>query len=256
MNILVDDGVARLCDFGLSRLVHQQELGDLTATTVYDGPERYMAPEIFASVDVQRVIPTYEGDIYALGCIMLEVGVRPNKLGYSQVNVQFIEGVYPFQRLSSNREVIDAILSRLPPALRCESTHTSPTTMDALWTLLDTCWGEPSSRPSIVAVVECVAGLVNSEGAKVSSPIVTNGPSCRNTDHMGGQAGGLEEGRLLYRTSACSDIAGAGRPWWGWKWIGRNNAADELSSERNLVKTLGIPVSTEGDKKKRLCRVV
>jgi serine/threonine protein kinase len=42
----------------------------MTTTTVYTGTERYLAPELLTA-DV--AVPTTESDVYALGCIGLEV---------------------------------------------------------------------------------------------------------------------------------------------------------------------------------------
>jgi serine/threonine protein kinase len=226
MNILIDQaGVCRICDFGLSTLVHQQELGDLTKTTVRDGPERYLAPEIFASVDSHPAILTSEGDIYSLGCIILEVGVGPSKLGYSQTIVQFIEGVYPFQRLATNHQVIDAILGRLPPASRCESNHNLPTMTDTLWTLLDACWGEPSSRPNVATVVKCVASLANAEGAQCLTALACIGSRCSSTHYWTAPTcdmkGATTKDSLPRSIGAHGQAGGNHGKWRRWKWSGR-----------------------------------
>ncbi|KZV95678.1 kinase-like protein, partial [Exidia glandulosa HHB12029] len=67
-NVLIsDDGVARLCDFGLSRLLveHSQSI---THTGVR-GSSRWMAPELF--LDGER--HSSYSDIWAMGCLLLEV---------------------------------------------------------------------------------------------------------------------------------------------------------------------------------------
>jgi len=45
----------------------------MTTTSPYTGTERYKAPELFASIDNVHPLATFEGDIYALGCITFEV---------------------------------------------------------------------------------------------------------------------------------------------------------------------------------------
>ena len=69
------DGVAKLCDFGLVRLADWEGPAGMTTTSAYTGTERYKAPELFISPDNRHPVATMEGDIYSLGCIMLEVCV-------------------------------------------------------------------------------------------------------------------------------------------------------------------------------------
>ncbi|KZV99874.1 kinase-like protein [Exidia glandulosa HHB12029] len=67
-NVLVsDDGVARLCDFGLSRLLLEHS-PSITHTKVR-GTSRWMAPELLL-VDGER--HSYESDIWACGCLFIE----------------------------------------------------------------------------------------------------------------------------------------------------------------------------------------
>ncbi|KIM20542.1 hypothetical protein M408DRAFT_81867, partial [Serendipita vermifera MAFF 305830] len=82
-NVLVDDiGAARLCDFGLVRLADWDGPAGMTTTSPYTGTERYKPPELFISKENRRPVATFEGDIYSLGCVILEVrqplfGFRP-----------------------------------------------------------------------------------------------------------------------------------------------------------------------------------
>jgi serine/threonine protein kinase len=69
-NILIDDlGNARICDFGLSRFTFENGKSGMTSTSDHTGTVRYLAPEFF----VYETKATIAGDIYALGCICLEV---------------------------------------------------------------------------------------------------------------------------------------------------------------------------------------
>lgn len=66
-NILVNnDGHAVLCDFGLSAAL-QDDSTALTTSNSGVGCPRYLAPERMEGK------PTLEGDIYAFGCVGLEV---------------------------------------------------------------------------------------------------------------------------------------------------------------------------------------
>lgn len=64
-----NDGVARLCDFGQLRL----DAGPAGMTTIspFTGTLRYMAPELADSNP--DTVSSYEGDVYSLGCVALEV---------------------------------------------------------------------------------------------------------------------------------------------------------------------------------------
>jgi serine/threonine protein kinase len=69
-NIMIDDhGVARICDFGLVRLLSNEHNGD-KMTSTYTGTPRYLAYELVAA---EQPIPTPASDIHALGCVGLDV---------------------------------------------------------------------------------------------------------------------------------------------------------------------------------------
>jgi serine/threonine protein kinase len=79
-NVLVDkDGVAKLCDLGLVRLVDWEGSRGLTTTSPYTGTALYKAPELFISLVNRIPVATFEGDIYAIGCILLEVRMQVHK---------------------------------------------------------------------------------------------------------------------------------------------------------------------------------
>ena len=62
--LLTIDGTVKVCDFGIARLIHQQQT-DLTAPHTAIGTSAYMAPEQAsgAAVDART-------DLYALGCVL------------------------------------------------------------------------------------------------------------------------------------------------------------------------------------------
>lgn len=66
-NVLVDDtGRAILCDFGMSVALDFTPTG--FTTSIVGGATRYLAPEL-----MEPVPRTLAGDIYAFGCISLQV---------------------------------------------------------------------------------------------------------------------------------------------------------------------------------------
>jgi serine/threonine protein kinase len=68
---LIDDGgSAKICDFGLARVIMEEENSGLTTTTAHTGTSRYLAYEL---VMAEAGIPTTSSDIYAAGCVGLEV---------------------------------------------------------------------------------------------------------------------------------------------------------------------------------------
>lgn len=79
-NVLIDDsGNPRICDFGLVHIFLEEEHTGLTTTSVHTGTDRYLAPELL-SEDGER--PSTASDVWALGCIGLEVRFLSFKLGY------------------------------------------------------------------------------------------------------------------------------------------------------------------------------
>ena len=70
-NVFVDkDGVLRIGDFGLSRMVSDESLW-LTSATQAGGTVRWMAPELFMTGAVKE----WTSDVYAFGMTVLEVTV-------------------------------------------------------------------------------------------------------------------------------------------------------------------------------------
>lgn len=64
-NVLIRDRTAYVCDFGLSHVSDTLE----GCTTVVETPWRWQAPELLGNG--QKTTP--EGDVYAFGCVFLEV---------------------------------------------------------------------------------------------------------------------------------------------------------------------------------------
>jgi len=71
-NVLIDDlGAPRICDFGLAQALLETGNSGMTTTSEHTGTTRYLAPELVASEE--NVLPTMASDVYALGCLGLEV---------------------------------------------------------------------------------------------------------------------------------------------------------------------------------------
>ncbi|KIM29312.1 hypothetical protein M408DRAFT_328957 [Serendipita vermifera MAFF 305830] len=126
-NVLVDNsGQARLCDLGCVRSVNGR---DLATSTPYTGTERYKAPELFISETNPRPVASLQGDIYALGCIHVEI----------------VENIVPFGQVE-NDDLRNVIRKGDPPA-------SPPPQLSAekrrIWNLLQACWGEDLDRPPI-----------------------------------------------------------------------------------------------------------
>lgn len=71
-NILIDDRLnARICDFGIARILIEEGTSGLTTTSDHTGTERYLAYELVVSDELH--LPTTFSDIHALACIGYEV---------------------------------------------------------------------------------------------------------------------------------------------------------------------------------------
>ncbi|MFI2712230.1 protein kinase [Micromonospora sp. NPDC018662] len=72
--MLLRTGAVKVLDFGMGRILDENEAGKVTSTGMTVGTARYMAPEQFAAAAV-----TQAADLYALGCVLFELltGVPP-----------------------------------------------------------------------------------------------------------------------------------------------------------------------------------
>jgi serine/threonine protein kinase len=76
LNVLIDkNGVGQLCDFGLARLIQAKSGSGMTTTTAHTGTVRYLAYELVKCNN--KATPTTATDMYALGCLALEVRRLP-----------------------------------------------------------------------------------------------------------------------------------------------------------------------------------
>jgi serine/threonine protein kinase len=76
LNVLVDDnGVAKICDFGLLRLVRESAPTGMTTTSSHTGTTRYLSYELVSDGDDDDPKPTTASDVYALACIGMQVRI-------------------------------------------------------------------------------------------------------------------------------------------------------------------------------------
>ncbi|EMD36772.1 hypothetical protein CERSUDRAFT_95042 [Gelatoporia subvermispora B] len=142
-NIVVDeDGVACLCDFGISTLTQNIELYTTPTGSPGAGTLRWKAPELMEeSLDPQGTTHprhTLGSDIYAFGMTMWEMftGLLPYHTVHTQiVAVRILEGYLPSR----------------PPY----SWTTEIGLSDEIWALMDDTWAKaPAKRPNIDEVLE------------------------------------------------------------------------------------------------------
>ncbi|KZS87881.1 kinase-like protein, partial [Sistotremastrum niveocremeum HHB9708] len=140
-NIFVSDrGHPVLADFGLSRLEELDEVFTTSSITSSSanpkGTTRYMAPEMFDSFSPK---PSKATDIWALGCLMLEVIAR----------------ILPYANCKKDPQVIHNIITKKPPYESVTSGASSSGACPKAWELCINCWTlNPSSRPDVAKVKE------------------------------------------------------------------------------------------------------
>ncbi|KDQ12098.1 hypothetical protein BOTBODRAFT_77498, partial [Botryobasidium botryosum FD-172 SS1] len=130
VNVFVkDDGEACLGDFGLSRFIQKISTG--LTTTVFSGTPRWMAPELYFPSGDELAPVTKEGDIYAFGCLAVEI----------------LTDQWPWYGIQSDHEVMLRVYEgQMSP--RPEGELAACELSDELWTLIKFCWQyDPSRRP-------------------------------------------------------------------------------------------------------------
>ncbi|KAG8815042.1 hypothetical protein FRC17_000878 [Serendipita sp. 399] len=136
VNVLIgDDEEARLCDFGLVRLILEDGHSGLTTTTAHDGMARYLSQEL---VTIDDAWPTRESDCHALGCIGLE----------------FIYLRRPYARRVHSGPIYSDIAKGVPPAKRPHDVNIHLGHI-LLWNLFEGCWNpDILQRPSSTQIYD------------------------------------------------------------------------------------------------------
>ncbi|KAG8938822.1 Negative regulator of mitotic exit [Tulasnella sp. 424] len=127
-NVVVsDEGNAKICDFGISKLVQENPSG-FTTTTSVKGTLRYSSPEM---LDLDGMSTT-SSDVWAFGMLILHV--RTNKL--------------PYVTVLSDVKVILAIINGEKPL---PENYPELPAADPLWDIMRECWDDdPAKRPGMV----------------------------------------------------------------------------------------------------------
>ncbi|KAF8310690.1 kinase-like protein [Clavulina sp. PMI_390] len=154
-NILIDaEGRALLCDFGLSRIKHDQTR---TSTNIVEGGrDRYLAPELFLSLGSDDFRTTPESDCYAFGMTILELATLER----------------PFAEYKHDRAIYNVVVGGLrpkrPPIAAFGMLDSQA--VDLVWSLLGEMWcQEPAKRLSMSVVLRRVVELSTHHSSSTSS---------------------------------------------------------------------------------------
>ncbi|QRV74287.1 Serine/threonine-protein kinase [Ceratobasidium sp. AG-Ba] len=147
-NVLVsDDGVAKLADFGCSKLEKTSALRFTTTETALGFSTRWSAPEILN----ESKEPDQTTDVYALGMTLLEA----------------ITGMIPFPDIGNNLAVYNAVVlqGKFPPRPE-QFPSFGDNEANALWAIMLKSWARrPAHRPSSFAVLNVLQGLGTSSAS-------------------------------------------------------------------------------------------
>ncbi|KAL0947261.1 hypothetical protein HGRIS_013382 [Hohenbuehelia grisea] len=143
-NILVSESEeARICDFGMSKIVEEvTELSASATLTAASESSRWLAPEL---IDGTITSPTIATDTYSFAMAILE----------------FLTGAHPYVNLKRSVTVIhDKVVKRKIPA-RPDVSGLS----DELWELMTECWKHsPEHRPSMTHVSAQISAIQGKYG--------------------------------------------------------------------------------------------
>ncbi|KAG6843375.1 hypothetical protein H0H87_005296 [Tephrocybe sp. NHM501043] len=158
-NVLIDGtGRARLADFGLSVVSDPDIIAWTTQskTTSQGGSVRWQAPELFVVEDSdveseeETVKNTMASDVYAWGCVCLEV----------------FTGQIPFSETTNNVAVIHRVHAGAHPRrpLASQPCWKNWGLTEEIWSLMKRCWDkDPTQRPSASAIAEHFASTLNQD---------------------------------------------------------------------------------------------
>jgi serine/threonine protein kinase len=170
-NILVTaNETAMICDFGRSRQPPDQP-SELTNSSPFAGTVRYMSPELLVSNVVR---PTPAADMWAYGCVALEVGTilltKHKTLNGSFGWWQILCRVPPYHEIDSEFEVAELIKRGHPPSDRPRGARASLVN-DTLWGALSLCWQGQDWRPTSRAFLEQLMDMLQN-GQVPTSPVL------------------------------------------------------------------------------------
>ena len=149
-----------LADFGFTTMVLDPHNSMSSSFTLEGGTLAFMAPELLAPsrYGLKNSIPTKEGDIYAFGLVILQVGAscrRDLAVCFLLTISQVLTGEQPFSGFKTT-ELASKISSGFRP-VRPENAEAIGIS-ESLWRLIQKCWdSERTQRPQIREVVKGVA---------------------------------------------------------------------------------------------------
>jgi eukaryotic-like serine/threonine-protein kinase len=149
--LLTSDGTVKVCDFGIARLIHQQQT-DLTAPHTAIGTSAYMAPEQAsgAAVDART-------DLYSLGCVLCAMLTgHPPFAGDNPLTIMWQHQHQPAPSVASLRSDtpadLDTLITRLLAKNPADRPATATEVRDRLRGRAEGMTGEaPPTRPIPVA---------------------------------------------------------------------------------------------------------
>ncbi|KDQ11728.1 hypothetical protein BOTBODRAFT_35158 [Botryobasidium botryosum FD-172 SS1] len=147
-----ENGECCLGDFGLSRCLQEEPTG-LTSTGV-SGTSRWMAPELLFNERGGLRTVTKASDIWALGCLYLQI----------------MTGEIPWERVPNNAKVIILVhKGETPP--RPKGEVAARLLHDDLWRVIRSCWRyDDRRRPEISTVQEDLRHVLEKRRMHASSP--------------------------------------------------------------------------------------
>ncbi|KAI9010102.1 kinase-like domain-containing protein, partial [Hyaloraphidium curvatum] len=132
-NILVDEGIAKIVDFGLSKL--RDPFRSSEDDTTWGGTPGYMGPEFADPTSIGK-----PADVFSFAMILYEVAAQ---------------GQRPFGSALSARQVVSSLSWAIRAGTRPVRPYASEGITDATWDLITKCWAqEPSMRPTFATAKE------------------------------------------------------------------------------------------------------
>ncbi|KAG5649763.1 hypothetical protein H0H81_002117 [Sphagnurus paluster] len=134
-NMLVSPkGEARICDFGMSKVIEEVTETSASATLTASGSARWLAPELIEDLVSS---PTKEADTYSFGMAILELVTQKHPYANRRRDASVIHDIVVLRKIPE-RPVEPEAVRWLP---------------ETLWDLMRECWkGQASSRPSMAQV--------------------------------------------------------------------------------------------------------
>ena len=143
-NILIDEaGQVRLADFGLLKIISDPANHLSSSSNSQGGTVRWMSPELIypEQFGLEESSPTKSSDCYAFGMVIYET----------------ISGSIPFHE-HATPVVPVKVAKGGRPSRGAKFT-------DSLWAVVEWCWAsEPSARPSVEVVLQCLKTVSSSPG--------------------------------------------------------------------------------------------